>query len=253
MAVIHETTLTPTKLELLADWLPGQPWYTGTQASPRLDKAGGFRIDDPEGEVGIEFMVATDRSGAAEVAYLVPLSYRGAPLDGAEQGLIGTTEHGVLGRRWVYDGAHDPVLVGQLLALLQGRAEAQAQNASDTRDESVIAHPGATAGGLGVLSSAVRPPRVVSGPHGTEIHVETGVAEDAAGQSAGGRPARTVAVTLHLARVLAPVTAGDGASSEPVGDRECLATLTAGWQAADGAECRGRFVTLLGPGHTSDG
>jgi hypothetical protein len=26
---------------------------------------------------------------------------RGAPLDGADQALIGTSEHGVLGRRWV--------------------------------------------------------------------------------------------------------------------------------------------------------
>jgi hypothetical protein len=51
---------------------------------------------------------------------------RGAPLDGADQALIGTSEHGVLGRRWVYDGTHDPVLVAQLLALLQGHAEPQA-------------------------------------------------------------------------------------------------------------------------------
>lgn len=27
MAVIHHTTLTPGKLELLAAWLPRQPWY----------------------------------------------------------------------------------------------------------------------------------------------------------------------------------------------------------------------------------
>lgn len=71
--------------------------------------------------------------------YHVPMTYRAAPLDGAEQALIGTTEHGVLGQRWIYDGAHDPVLVGQLLALLQGRAEPQAQSVSDTPDPSVTA------------------------------------------------------------------------------------------------------------------
>ncbi len=35
MAVIHHTTLTPGKLELLSAWLPSQPWYRdadGTQA-----------------------------------------------------------------------------------------------------------------------------------------------------------------------------------------------------------------------------
>ncbi|MCK7626091.1 1,4-alpha-glucan branching protein [Streptomyces sp. RS10V-4] len=243
MAVIHETTLKPTKLELLADWIPGQPWYTGTDQAPQLAKAGGFRLDDPEGEVGIEFMVAADRSGAAEVAYLVPLAYRGAPLEGAEEGLIGTMEHGVLGRRWVYDGAHDPVLVGQLLALLQGRAEAQAQSVSDAPDESVRAHPGA-AGGLGVLSSAVRPPRVVTGPQGTDVHVETRVATGPEG-AADGEPGRAVSVSLRLARVLTPA-AGGGVPVASDGDREFLATLTACWQAADGTEHRGLFAELRG-------
>ncbi|MGC5411428.1 maltokinase N-terminal cap-like domain-containing protein, partial [Streptomyces sp. DT225] len=56
MAVIHRTTLSPTKLELLTAWLPTRPWYAGS-TSPSLVKSGGFRLDDPQGEVGIEFMV----------------------------------------------------------------------------------------------------------------------------------------------------------------------------------------------------
>lgn len=72
MAVIHRTTLTPTKLELLTAWLPTRPWYRGGPATPELTKAGGFRLDDPEGEVGIEFMVVTDTSGPAPVHYLAP-------------------------------------------------------------------------------------------------------------------------------------------------------------------------------------
>lgn len=48
MAIIHRTTLTPTKLELLTAWLPGRPWYTGGPDAPVLTKAGGFRLDDPE-------------------------------------------------------------------------------------------------------------------------------------------------------------------------------------------------------------
>lgn len=131
MAVIHRTTVKPTKLELLTSWLPSRPWYGGT-AEPKLTKSGGFRLDDPEGEVGIEFMVVTDTSGPRPATYLTPLTYRGAPLDGAHHALVGTAEHGVLGRRWIYDGCHDPVLLTQLLALLEGRVQAQDQNASDT-------------------------------------------------------------------------------------------------------------------------
>ena len=137
MALIHRTTLTPTKLELLAAWLPTRPWYVGGTAAPELTRAGGFRLDDPEGEVGIEFMVATDTSGPAPVHYLVPLTYRGAPLPDADHALIGTTEHGVLGKRWVYDGCQDPVLITQLLALFEGEAEPQAQSLTDTPDHEV--------------------------------------------------------------------------------------------------------------------
>ncbi|MET9439445.1 1,4-alpha-glucan branching protein [Streptomyces sp. NPDC006610] len=145
MAVIHRTTLKPTKLELLTAWLPSRPWYHGGAEKPVLTKAGGFRLDDPEGEVGIEFMIVTDGSGPEPgAAYLVPLSYRGAPLEGAENALIGTTEHGVLGRRWVYDGCHDPVVTDRLAALVEGRAEPQAQSETDTPDREVSrAHAGA--------------------------------------------------------------------------------------------------------------
>jgi hypothetical protein len=62
MAIIHNTTMSPGKLELLQVWLPAQPWYLNSGHVPELAKAGGFRLDDPAGEVGIEFMVVTDTS-----------------------------------------------------------------------------------------------------------------------------------------------------------------------------------------------
>lgn len=136
MATIHRTTLAPTKLELLTGWLPLQPWYRPADGPPRLARAGGFRLDDPAGEVGLEFMVVTDEAGEG-AAYFVPLSYRGEPLAEAADGLIGTSEHGVLGTRWIYDAEHDPVAREQLAAFVTGRAEAQHQTESDTPDPSV--------------------------------------------------------------------------------------------------------------------
>ncbi|MFJ9339759.1 1,4-alpha-glucan branching protein [Streptomyces sp. NPDC101733] len=221
MAVIHRTTLTPTKLELLAGRLPSRPWYRGGPAAPDLAKAGGFRIDDPEGEVGIEFMVVTDGSGAEPVAYLVPLTYRAAPLAGAEEGLLGTCEHGVLGTRWVYDGAHDPVLVEGLLALLAGRATPQAQSLSDTPDPSVEVR----AAGLDVPSGPTAPGRVTDTAAATLIAV---------GPTDGDGP------TLTLSRLLRP---GPAATGDDV-----RAQVLAPWSDPDGTDRRGVFATLRARG-----
>jgi hypothetical protein len=146
MAVIHHTTLVPGKLELLASWLPQQDWYAGPSGGPELTRAGGFRLDDPDGEVGIEFMIVLDGAGGDATAYLVPLAYRGAPRAGADDVLIGTTEHGVLGTRWVYDGTRDPVVLAQVAELLAGRVQAQAQSQSDAPDPTVHSTPASDPG-----------------------------------------------------------------------------------------------------------
>ncbi|MFJ2054557.1 1,4-alpha-glucan branching protein [Streptomyces sp. NPDC087908] len=214
MAVIHQTTLQPTKLELLTEWLPTRPWYRGGQ--PRPERVGGFRLDDPAGEVGIEFMVVTDGEGEDAVSYLVPLAYRGEPLDGAEAALVGTSEHGVLGKRWIYDGAHDPVLVAQLYALLTGRAEAQAQSQTDAPDHTVaVARPAAAAAGTADAELV----RVAEGPDHTDVEVR-----------APGAPAP---LTLRIRRVLA---AGTDVPADADGG------ITAEWRRADGTTVRGLFV-----------
>ncbi|GAA0279088.1 maltokinase N-terminal cap-like domain-containing protein [Cryptosporangium japonicum] len=133
MATVHDTTLVPTKLELLTAWLPRRPWYRGSGV-PRLTKAGGFRLDDPAGEVGIEIMVVLDAASPDVDAYLVPMTYRAAPTEGE---LIGTMEHGVLGTRFAYDGDGDPVLRAALIALVRGDVQPQAQSRSDTVDPTV--------------------------------------------------------------------------------------------------------------------
>ncbi|MFH9138880.1 1,4-alpha-glucan branching protein [Streptomyces sp. NPDC017524] len=185
MATVHRTTMEPTKLELLTGWLPKQSWYADSGQTPDLVKAGGFRLDDPEGEVGIEFMVVADTAGQEPVAYLVPLGYRGAALEGVpDEALIGTSEHGVLGTRWIYDGAHDPVVLARLRALLRGEAEPQQQSVSDTPDPTVVVHGAGADQGADVRINRVlraseaeqgAPGRLVAGwtwPDGTAVRGE---------------------------------------------------------------------------------
>jgi hypothetical protein len=220
MAVIHRTTVKPTKLELLTAWLPSRPWYSGGAGKPTLTKAGGFRLDDPQGEVGIEFMVVTDTadtSGADPAAYLVPLTYRGAPLDGAEHALVGTMEHGVLGRRWAYDGCHDPVLVAQLLALIEGRVHAQDQNTSDAPDREVTRSRTGDGPALSALRTAA-----TDDEEGTELSLP----QDA---------------RLRLHRILRP--APDGTPVLPPGPG-ATGHVAGAWNLPNGTRVRGLFAVL---------
>ncbi|MFW5472069.1 maltokinase N-terminal cap-like domain-containing protein [Knoellia sp. CPCC 206450] len=144
MAELHKgATLTPTKVELVASWMGSQRWYAAKGTSPVVHRLASWRLGDPAGEVGVEVLVVSDASGPAPVVYQVPLTYRGAPLEGAEHALVGTMEHSVLGRRWVYDAPHDPVYAGQLLELVQGRVRAESTAQSDAHDDTVVATPGA--------------------------------------------------------------------------------------------------------------
>jgi hypothetical protein len=116
MAIVYpQATLTPSKKELMDAWLPSRPWFDGNLERKPV---GSFRFDDPEGEVGLEGFLL----GAEGLPTLfLPLTYRGEELDGAEEHLVGTTEHSELGPRWVYDGCADPVLVSELArAILTG-------------------------------------------------------------------------------------------------------------------------------------
>jgi len=112
MAHLHHASLTPTKAELLAGWLPTQSWAADL---PGLKPLGGYRLDDPDGEVGMEGILL--RNAAGDVVH-APLTYRAAPLDGADDFLLGTTEHSVLGTRWVYDAVGDPVWRSTLVATM---------------------------------------------------------------------------------------------------------------------------------------
>lgn len=113
MAIVYpQATLTPSKRELMDAWLPTRPWFDGN-----LDRkpVGSFRFDDPDGEVGLEgFLIGAEGLST----YLLPLTYRGAELEGAEEHLVGTSEHSELGPRWIYDGCADPVFVRELARVI---------------------------------------------------------------------------------------------------------------------------------------
>jgi hypothetical protein len=103
MALLHVADARPRKIELIRAWVPGQPWFAG---DGQLEPLGAYRFDDPDGEVGIETHLV--RAGDGPVLQ-VPLTYRAAPLAGADELFVGTTLHSVLGKRWVYDGCGDHV------------------------------------------------------------------------------------------------------------------------------------------------
>jgi hypothetical protein len=132
VALLYRATLTPSKIELLRSWVPGQPWLGDADAFT-VEAVGAYRFDDPDGEVGIETHLLRTADGQI---LQVPVTYRDAPLDDADRLLIGTAQHSVLGQRWVYDACGDPVYVGALAtAALNGGRQADVEIVTDTGRE----------------------------------------------------------------------------------------------------------------------
>jgi hypothetical protein len=128
MAVVHgDSEISPTKPQLVADWLPTQPWAAGLGV---IEQIGAYRLDDPMGEVGVEALLFS----AGDRVLHLPVTYRGAPLEGAEEFLICTMTHTALGDRWVYDACGDPVAVQVFLtAVLTGGEQAALEVERDGR------------------------------------------------------------------------------------------------------------------------
>lgn len=115
MSLLHAAEIRPSKIELIRTWAPTQPWFAGDDLG--LVSIGAYRFDDPEGEVGIETHLV--QSGDGPILQ-IPMTYRAAPLAGAEEWLIGTMEHTVLGDRWVYDGCADPIYAAAIATVILG-------------------------------------------------------------------------------------------------------------------------------------
>lgn len=196
MALLHRADLVPSKLELLNVWLPARGWFRGL-ADAEVTRVAAARLDDPDGEVGVEVILV--RAGDGPI-YHTPLTYRAAPLPGAKAWLLGTAEHSVLGMRWVYDACGDPVYARVLAdAILTAGHEAEefVEDADGRRERR---EPAMRLRGSGIAD----------GPTPTTVV-----------ESVDGAPARIRmdTVTLDVVRVLDASFTVDGA------------TLTGSWPA----------------------
>jgi hypothetical protein len=168
MSIVHKATLTPTKKEIFGAWLATQAWCEGDLTGT----IGSYRFDDPAGRVGIECVLLE----VGESVVHLPVSYREAPLDGAEGFLMATTEHSALGTRYVYDACADPVAVRALLTAALTGATQEPMDVYDQgrlveRRDTVV-----TATGSGSWSRDEVPHLggVTIRSHGADSHVEAG-------------------------------------------------------------------------------
>jgi len=115
MALLHAAEIRPTKIEMIRTWAPTQPWFAGDDLG--LEIIGAYRFDDPDGEVGIETFLV--QAGDGPILH-IPVTYRGEELAGADEWLVTTMEHSVLGDRWVYDACGDPVYAAALATTILG-------------------------------------------------------------------------------------------------------------------------------------
>lgn len=127
--------MNPGKSDLVNPWLASQPWYEGVPAE-ELASVGAFRFDDPAGRVGMETLLL----GSGGELWQLPVTYRDAPLEGADEWLIGTSEHSVLGTRYVYHAIGDPVyLAVASRAIAEGGSEADlVRDLGDGTTEDVV-------------------------------------------------------------------------------------------------------------------
>jgi hypothetical protein len=194
--VYHTATLDPTKQELAEAWLPSRSWAS----SGPLEKVAEYRFDDPEGEVGVETILWRASDGSL---LQVPFSYRAGPLAGADPHLVGTSDHSVLGKRWVYDACADPVWAATITAaILTGGTQAQMVIEKD--GETIDVPPRMQVRGSG--SAAATLPAVSS--------VDS-VVDDGSVTTVKAGP-----VTISLARVIGTPLAGRATLTGSAGDHD---------------------------------
>jgi hypothetical protein len=202
MALIYQATLTPSKLELLTGWLAGRSWAGDVSD---LRQVGAYRFDDPAGEVGMETFLLQAPDGRV---LHVPVTYRAGPSDAPAEHLLGTTEHSVLGTRWVYDGCADPVWAAAVTGVVL-TGGTQVEEIVDDAGRRTPRRPSATVTGSGAPGTPVP---AVGVPHPHDVDATTVVSTDA--------------VEIVVVRVVG--------AAEPTG-----ATLTGSWSGGGPAVLAG--------------
>lgn len=151
MAIIHKATLSPSKLELIADYLPKQPWFIR-----RANRSWWAPTALTIPPVKSESKPTSSQPATASTRF--PSATAATSLAGANDWLIGTMDHSVLGKRWVYDACADPVYIKALAtAILTGQKEAEqfVDGESQPRPSTVsVQGTGMLDGGLPALSAS---------------------------------------------------------------------------------------------------
>lgn len=139
MADIYAAQLNPGKLDVVTDWVAKQDWAAELDlAANPLETVTAYRFDDPAGEVGIEIHIV--KSG--DQLLQVPLTYRGEPLEGADEAFVANMDHSVLGKRWVYAGMGDPLFrqrLDHIIATASTAAKQYRVDAEGNRGEEITA------------------------------------------------------------------------------------------------------------------
>jgi maltokinase len=108
--------------DYLETWMTRQRWYAGKSRAPKLEVIGGFGLANPAGSAVIRVYLVLDRA-EHPLLYQVPLTERSAPLAGAENALVASFDVET-GRRYIYDGPHDPAFAEALLRMILDDGEA---------------------------------------------------------------------------------------------------------------------------------
>lgn len=151
--------LSPALSGMLGSWLPGQRWFPVKTPEFSFEPVGGLSLApgraDAELEVWLLAVTYPTADGNRTDVVQVPLSLRRAPLAGAEAALLGETEGESplpdTGKRWIYDGVHDPAFVAAWLELMRSNGTTPAGTAAGHLVESGYRLPYAT-GTVKVLS-----------------------------------------------------------------------------------------------------
>jgi maltokinase len=110
VALLWIMTLAPADPGFLAPWMARQRWFANKGASPALEDIGRVELTSPEPGVRVGIHLLLDHAEGRPSLYQVPLTYRDAPLVGAEAAMVG-----MQGPVFVYDGPFDQAFTSALL------------------------------------------------------------------------------------------------------------------------------------------